>query len=254
MSRPKLTLVLAVAALASLGVGCKTSTGPGIHVGVRAEPKAGYKPPLVSPDGEVFAYGATVEPGPSQQAAPVEPGFDLIDYRGLGGIVVWAEPQGAAAPTTSPSTPLPRNAAVNLDSKDTTNFQHVYVTSVGGQVTFRGKGVRQGEYILRTQWGDVLDLPPVFAPDRPGVVEVLPAYAEGQHEPVALIYVAPTTWVRKVRNGQRVTFAPLSPGRYRVSTWHPVLPGRTQVVDVAAGPLVKLTLSVGVNSLPKPGR
>ena len=255
MSRPKLNLVLAFASsLAALaGAGCRTSTGPGIHVGVTAEPKAGYKPPMVSPDGEVFAYGATVEPGPSAQAAPINPGFDLIDNRSLGGIVVWAEREGAA-PTTGPSPRPPVSATVNLDSKDTANFAHVHAVSVGGRVTFRGAAARREEFILRTDAGDVSDLPSVLIADRPGVVEVLPAYADGPQEPLAFIYVAPTPWARKVRNGERVTFAPLPPGSYRVTTWHAVLPGASQVVDVQPGPLVKLTLTVGVNTLPKAGR
>lgn len=260
MSRPTAIVVVTLAGVVALGItGCRTATGPGIHVGVRAEPKKGYKPPLIGPGGEVFGYGATVEPGPMEQAAPPEPGFDLIDYRRLGGIIVWVERAGGSAPApsamppTASGEPAPLNARVNLDSKGRDNFEHVHLASVGGRILFGGTAARQGGFILRTEGGDVLDLPPVFVPSDPGLVEVLPAYGEGE-EAVALIYVAPTPRARKVRHGERVTFAPLPPGSYRVSTWHPVLPGSSEVVEVTPGPLVKLTLTVGVNALPKAGR
>ena len=251
--------------LVAAGAGCRptSGTGAGLHVGVRAEPPAGYKPPLVSPRGEVFAFGETVatpqsRPAPtSSQAASSGPGFDPIDYRRLGGIILWVEPaDGSAVKPTTPDAPgrtssRPLSAAVDLRTAKRAEMEDVYVASVGGRVTFAGVPAKGPPYVVRTEAGDLTDLAaggPAFVPTRPGLVEVLGEYGEV----VAQVYVVPTPWARKLRTGERATFAPLPPGRYRVSTWHPVLPGSSEVVAVAAGPLVKLTLTVGVHALPKP--
>jgi hypothetical protein len=37
-----------------------------------------------------------------------------------------------------------------------------------------------------------------------------------------------------------------------VTVWHPILPGGSQDVEVAADRMSPLTLTFGVNSLPKP--
>jgi hypothetical protein len=213
--------------------GCQAA-GPGIQVEVRAEPKTGYKPPA-----DDAGYGGSDVPG----AAVHDHDFHLIDYRRLDQIVVWVEPQGAAATS---ATPL--NASVDLLRADPGN---VSLVSNGGRVTLNGPK-KTGSYVLRTDTGELIDVPvgqAVFVPQKAGVVEVL---ADDNDEPAATIFVSPTPWAKKVVSKQSAKFAPLPPGQYRVTAWHPILPGGSQVVDVAPGKLSKLTLTVGVNSLPKP--
>jgi len=260
MSRTTTCFLVALVSLVASGAGCRTATGPGVHVTVRAEPKAGYKPPMISPDGEVSGYGATVEPGPSEQAAPVEPGYELIDYRRLGGIVVWVEPigagsrnAGARAPTASPPRSMPPKAVVDLRNATAAEMEDVYLTSVGGYLACKVPAATRGQFVLRAAGGGVTDLPPdgeSLRLDTAGLIEVVGEYGDV----VAQVLVTPEPWARKVRHGEPVTFAPLPPGRYRVTTWHPVLPGSSKVVEVTPGPLVKLTLTVGVNALPKAGK
>ena len=247
---------VAAAALALCGggaVGCRAPTGPGLHVTVRAEPKKGYRQPSISPTGEVFAYGATVEPSPGNDPpAQPEPGFELIDYRRLGGIIVWVEPVGASQGAGPPPPPL--NAAVDLQTSDRQDVQDVHLASVGGRVSFNTVRGGPTTFLVRGEDGEVRELSggaPAFVPRGAGLLEVLSADDEDTDEPFARVFVAPTSRARKVRTGERVTFAPLPPGTYRVTTWHPILPGRSEVVEVPAGPLVKRTITVGVNALPK---
>ena len=248
-------MTVAALLVALAGGGCRTSTGPGLHVGVRVEPPPGYRPPMISPRGEVFSYGAEVEPRRRPpQTAPAGPGGGLIDYRRLGGIVVWIEPVGGRAPSGGP----PLNAQVDLASQQRANFEHVHLASVGGRVSFMPASPGPAPagsppaFVLRTAGGEVLDASgPVFVPDRPGHYEVLTATHGDPGEPLAHVYVAPTASARRVRNGERVTFAPIPPGRYRVSTWHPVLRDASQVVEVTAGPLVKVTVTVAAKPHPE---
>jgi hypothetical protein len=92
---------------------------------------------------------------------------------------------------------------------------------------------------------------PTFDAVRPGFFEILSD--DAGDEPVGAFYVAPTPWAKKVRGGDRATFAPLPPGIYTVGAWHPILPGSDARVQVTPDKLSKVTLKVGVNSLPKPG-
>ena len=48
-----------------------------------------------------------------------------------------------------------------------------------------------------------------------------------------------------------VKFLDLPPGLYRVTSWHPRLPGTSTDVTLTADKTAKMTVSVGVNSLPK---
>ena len=233
--------------------GCSTPTGPGIHVQVRAEPKTGYHPPIGPAD--TAGYGATVEASGAQEASP--PGFDLIDYQWLAGIVVWAEPQGGAAgspPVTATGTPVaPLGASVDARHDASRHLSDVRVASVGGRVVFRGVARDGPACVVRTEDGEVTEIDPadpVYVPGRPGLLEVL---RDDRDEPIARVYVAPTPWARRIRGGERVTFRPLPPGAYTVAAWHPLLPGSSRRVDVTPGPLVKTTLTVGVNALPKAG-
>ena len=217
--------------------GCQPA-GPGIQVQVRAEPKAGYKPP---PPDDVGYGGSDL---PDAQAHDHD--FHLIDYRRLDQIVVWVEPAAAGSPDLPAAAPL--NTGVNLFK---TYSGNVDLASVGGSVKLNGPQ-KSGTYLLRTSSRELIDVPvrePVFVPKKSGVVEVL---ANDRDDVIATVFVSPTPWAKKVTSNQPARFVSLPPGRYRVTAWHPILPGSSAIVDVAPEKLSKLTLTVGVNSLPKP--
>jgi hypothetical protein len=229
---------IALAILVSLFLGGCQAAGPGIQVQVRAEPKTGYKPP---PPDDV-GYGGSDLP----DAEAHDHDFHLIDYRRLDQIVVWVEPSAPGSSDLPAIAPI--DAAVNLFK---TYSGNVDLASVGGRVKLNGPQ-KSGTYLLRTSAGELIDVPvrePIFEPKKPGIVEVL---ANDSDAAVATIFVSPTAWAKKAVSGQPANFAPLPPGRYRVTAWHPVLPGSSQIVDVGPEKLSKLTLTVGVNSLPKP--
>jgi hypothetical protein len=238
-------LMLAAAALAPVGCRPAEPTGPGVEVQVRVEPKQGYNPPPPNDAG----YGASVE-GAAAGAAH-DHAYHLIDYRRLEGIVVWLEPANAAN-ATAPQAPPPLNVAVDLSGSQPARPEDVYVCSVGGRITFDPITGDPSGYVIRTEGGQFMDVPPRGEPltaAKPGLIEVL---SDGE-EPVARVYVAPTSWARRVTGNARVNFSPVPAGGYVARAWHPILPGGSQPVQVGDG-LAKITLTVGVNSLPKPSR
>jgi hypothetical protein len=245
-----LVLMLLSGCHSGAGTGGRAS-GPGVQVEVRAEPKRGYNPPA---PGDV-GYGLAPD---SLAASGHDHAFHLIDYRKLGGIVVWVEPTAYTGASGMPADAKPIDATVALSGTKPAGFEDVHVASVGGRITFKLPPSGAG-YFLRTSEGDVADLPAAgqaYTPDKPGVIEVLPESAADDDPPTALICVTPTPWARKARAGERVTFAPLPPGGYVARAWHARLPGMSQSVNVAPDgkQLAKVSLTVGVNSLPKPAK
>jgi hypothetical protein len=217
--------------------GCQ-SGGTGVQVEVRAEPKTGYKPPADEFSG---SYGSTVDVG----ATPHDHTYHLIDYRRLEGIVVWLKP---AAPVGG--EPEPIDAKVNVTRGKPVRLEDFALASVGGQVTIGPPG----NYVLRSESGQLLEISanqPKFNATTAGFVEIL---SDDSDEPVGAFYVAPASWAKKVRSGDRPTFTPLPEGIYVVGAWHPILPGSEARVQVSTQKLSKVSLKVGVNSLPKPGR
>jgi hypothetical protein len=241
-TRVTLTILASAAAAVLAGRRPAGSAGPGVEVQVRAEPKQGYT--LPPPDD--VGYGVSVEDAAGQ--AQHDHAYHLIDYRRLEGIVVWLEP----AAGTAPQMPAPLNDTVDLSSSKPARPEDVYVCSAGGRVTFDPITGDPSRYVIRIEGGDLTDLPPrgqPLEPAQPGLIEVL---SDGD-EPVARVYVAPTPWARRVTGNARVNFAPVPAGAYTARAWHPLLPGGSQPVQVAEG-MTKVTLTIGVNSLPKPGR
>ncbi len=227
-------LAAAIFAFGFFLIGCQAA-GPGVEVDIRAEPKKGYTPPE-----DDSGYGG------GSDTTPHDHTFHRIDYHRLPGVAVWVE---SDPPTATASSGAPIDASVDLHSGSASAPEDFTLASVGGQLTITA--APGSKYVLHTSKGDFTDVPsgaPITLTE-PGLVEVI---SDTRDEPQAFVYVAPTSWAKKARGGERVTFAPLPPGNYRVTTWHPILPGMTQTVQVSADQLSKVTLTVSVNSLPKP--
>ena len=246
---PRLLILLAALIGTTLSsIGCQNvPKGPGVLVTVRAEPKKGYIPP----DDPDQGYGGT----DSAPAQPAGHAFHRIDYHRLDGVLVWVEPLDDAA-RSSAATATPMNAVVEVDPAKPARAEDFQVASVGGRISLDGPPPKSGKgYIIRTESGALAELAPGggasgpgYAATGPGLVEIL---SDDSDDPVGTAYVTPTPWARKTTQGQRVAI-PLPPGRYRVTVWHPILPGGSQDVEVGAGQMSPLTLTFGVNSLPKP--
>jgi hypothetical protein len=236
---PALLVAMSVAS-----VGCQTAPkGPGVLVTVRAEPKTGYVPPADPHQG----YGGT-ESAPAQSAGHA---YHRIDYHHLTGVLVWVEPLDDAA-RSSAAAATPMNAEVEVDPARLARVEDFGVASVGGRIVLKGPPPRTGKaYLIRTESGVLAEASPGgqgYPATAPGLVEIL---SEESDEPLATAYVAPTSWARKATQGQRVAI-PLPPGRYRVTVWHPILPGGSREVEVAPDRMSPLTLTFGVNTLPQP--
>jgi hypothetical protein len=216
-------LVVSLFAIALLA-GCQS--GPGISVQVKAEPKAGYR----MPDQESYAGMIST----SQH----DHDYHLIDYNNLTDIVVWVEPVGQPAPTT------PRNVRVAAGV--------VSVASVGDTLEFKLSDIATASYFIRSASGEITAIAsqnPTYVAKKAGVLELV---GNDSDDAAATILVVPTNWAKTAVGGQRLNFAPLSAGQYRVTAWHPILPGSSQVVEVAPSKMTNVKLTVGVNSLPKP--
>lgn len=237
--------VVRLALVAISLAGCQAA-GPGLQVQVRAEPKEGYRPP----SDEGGDYPGALDAGPGSR----DPTFQLIDYRRLEGIVVWVEP-GTSAAGAGSDPPPPLDVVVEVSRGEPARLEAFALVSLGGRVTLDATDPEHGGvYILRSEAGELVELSPsdpVYSASKPGFVEIL---SDDGDEPIGAFYVAPTSWARKVRGGQRVTFAPLPQGTYVVRAWHPILPGSEATVEVTPEGMSTVALRVGVNSLPKPAR
>lgn len=242
--RRLLILLALLVTTAMSSAGCQnTPKGPGVLVTVRAEPKKGYIPPEDPDQG----YGGT----DSTPAQPAGHAFHRIDYHHLDGLLVWVEPLDDAA-RSSVATASPMNTSVQVDPGKPARAEEFAVVSVGGHVVLNGPPPKSGRaYVIRTEAGALAEVAPGgpgYAATAPGLVEIL---SDDSDDPLATAYVTPTPWARKTTQGQRVAI-PLPPGRYRVTVWHPILPGGSQDVEVFADKMSPLTLTFGVNALPKP--
>ena len=242
------TAISGIAAFACGIVGCEAPMRlqpgmAGLIVRVRAEPKTGYVPPGTTAGSDPYA-------SPNQASAQVEFGrFERIDYDALSDIVVWAAPRDARPPAVTPPV-----VTVDVPRIAPSGGGPVRATGVGGRVLARSRrDDPTGVYSVSD--GNDFDLGRL-APDgetawsarTPGLVEVL---CEAFPEPIAQIYIAPSGWVSTTRSGESVRFADLPPGRYRVVCWHPRLPGSETDVVLTPDRVTRVSLTVGVNSLPK---
>jgi hypothetical protein len=134
----------------------------------------------------------------------------------------------------------------------------VSVAGVGGELTVRNTTGRAMNVYLRADDGKLTEIGAVppggskSAPLKsPGSLTLFRETGQAEDERIADIYVAPTSWVRKTLSGETISFAPLPPGRYTLAVWHPRLPGTQQSVMVSAGGYTLVSVTIGVNPLPK---
>jgi hypothetical protein len=207
-----------------------------LMVHVQADPKAGAGP---APQ-KVQVYD-------SQK--PIDRGaFAKVDYSDLDEIVVWLEPAVAAQARPKPDTididpakpPISLTDAVSVGQQLTLHNVSsspltIYSVSDGNDFDFESVPANgQVEYTVRS----------------PGLIEVLTSAKSD--EPVK-IYAAPSPWVKMAHAGETLIFNNLPPGKYRLVSWHPRIPGSQTEVNLSADQTTDTSIDVSVNSLPKVG-
>lgn len=238
ISRLNITLGLLLLGLA----GCQSEPTPspgmsGMSIRVIAEPKSGVR----DAGGGVKVYDAPVVKEQGQ--------FEKVDYSALDDIVVWAEPVSASAPVNGAAV------TVSVDAHKPAEKLSA-VAGVGQRLILHNSGPGALN-LYSVSDGNDFDLGKVAAGGHghytvrsSGLIEVL---AASDRDPVAEIYAAPSRWVALTHSGATVEFTNLPPGRYKICSWHPRLPGTEESVTLAANQILKTTIKVGVNALPKVG-
>ncbi|HSV16108.1 MAG TPA: hypothetical protein VLI90_17740 [Tepidisphaeraceae bacterium] len=236
------------ALMLSLLVGCagNGATSPpqsgaaALIVDVKANPKAGYRPA----NYHVLVYDA---PTP---ATPAD--FEKVDYAALDEVVVWVEPTNAAGATSGDNADL-LPARLDVDPQKASDHLAAAV-SVGQRLIFRNTGDKPGA-VYSVSDGNNFHLGTLapgargeYTVQSPGLIEVV---TTSLADPIATVYAAPTRWVRLTRAGQRIYFNDLPPGRYKIVSWHPRLPGHETTVNLPSDRVMRASIAVGVNGLPK---
>jgi hypothetical protein len=222
-------------ALLMAAMGCQSMPRPApgmaaLRVQPIGEPKAGSKPPA-----DVSVYDSPSGPSLGTGA------FERVDYSNLDQIVVWLEPAASASgkPAASP-------VVVDVEARKPAAMV-AHVSSVGQRLLIRNRGAGPGNFYSVSDGNefDVGTVPPggqaEYMVKTEGLIEILSAAAK---DPVAQIYAAPSRWVRLTRSGQSVDFTDLPPGRYRLISWHPRLPGTEQTVDLAPNQVAPTSIKV----------
>jgi len=233
-------------ALSLLAVGCQNSASPvapiagmaTLRVHIVAEPKAGAP----QSDAAVSSFDT---PTARNNGA-----FAKVDYADLSQIVVWIEPVDGSPEKSEP-------APLELSLRDPAPPDSVTGVAEVGQPIVLKNTAASPRTIYSVSDGNEFNLGSI-APGASGqavaksagTIEVL---AESSPDPLAVIEVAPTQWVKMAHAGDDVTFANLPPGNYRVVSWHPRLPGSQTTVQLAADQVTETQIRVGVNALPKVG-
>jgi hypothetical protein len=224
------------------GTGCESAPKPApgmaaVRVKVIAEPKAGYRDPN---DVSMYDYGPS---RPAEGAA-----FERVDYATLGDIVVWLEPSSGPPATSTDSRPI----TIDFDATKAASGL-ARPASVGQRLIFHNRGARSSN-VYSVSDGNEFDLGSIapsghgeYVIKAAGLIEVL---SDASKDPIAQVYAAPTKWVALARSGGAVDFTDVPPGRYKLLSWHPRLPGHESAIDLAANQTARATIKVGVNGLP----
>ena len=238
-------LSMMIACVTGLLAGCQSLPAPApglasIRVRVTAEPKAGAA--LAADSGGTYEGPATRDLGSGS--------FERVDYQELDEIVVWLEPagDGAAAGTMGPVT-------IEVAAKKS-GMAVGKAVSVGQRFNLRNAGEQSGTFYSVSD-GNEVDLGTIAAGGQggfivrsTGLIEIL---SEGWKDPVARVYAVPSRWVSVARAGSNVDFIDVPPGKYKLASWHPRLPGYEVDVKLSANQVSAATIKVGVNALPKVG-
>lgn len=236
---PRIRLLLVGIFASLLAAGCAGTKQPGsqldgtnLIVNVKAVPKEGWHDPRND-------SGYT-------GLAPGEPkSFETTDYASLDEIVIWVE-------STEKESYVGLSGSLSIDLGGVN--PDLVVGGWGAIWDLRNRTGRTLEVFLRTEDGKVLSLGNVpgpgnsFSPRVSGYVEVLTSARE---EPVARVYIAPTPFVQLAKANSSVTFLGMPPGKAKIHSWHPRLPGSVVDVNLPLNRTTTATITVGVNSLPK---
>jgi hypothetical protein len=185
---------------------------------------------------------------PGTTAQPESGPYETVDYDNVTDIVVYLEPAGAsAAPAPPPRT---------IDVKPGGAAGAVVPASVGQRLIFRNTAARPTS-LYSVSDGNEFDektVPPGGTVEctvqAAGLIELLTDPAK---EPALRIYAASSPFVAATRSGKPVDFVDVPPGAYTVVAWHPRLPGGQTAVNLAADRPARVTVTIGVNALPKVG-
>jgi hypothetical protein len=234
-----LTLIGLVLVLLPL-MGCQSDPRPGpglaaLVVKVNAVPKMG------APGVNVSGYDQSTDLGTGA--------LERIDYANLQDIVVWAEPADHRFQAPAPAVAAGIDLTGKRESSDVTA-----VACVGQTLVVRNTGgVPLNTYCVSD--GNNFNLGTIAAGGQAqtivqsaGLIELL---CESVAEPLARIYAAPTPWVSLAQSGATASFNNLPPGKYRIVSWHPRLPGTATDVTLLPDQVVHSSVEVGVNRLPK---
>jgi hypothetical protein len=235
---------LFIASISFLVSGCQTVAPPspgmaGVHINVVAEPKKG------APETSVSVYDVPVARDSGSGA------FEHVDYSALDEIVVWVETMSAGAATEAQIAPATIAVEARKASRNLAG-----AASVGQQIIVHNRGLQPGNFYSVSDGND-FDLGSIPAGGQAsyivrsaGLIEIM---SDSSKEPVAQVYAVPSRWVALARSGESVDFTNLPPGRYKIASWHPRLPGYETIVTLAADKVSTATIKVGVNALPKVG-
>jgi hypothetical protein len=237
-------------ALAATAPGC--SSGPKIapgksaaEIAVKAEPKKGYHPP-----SDPASYAG----GPSDQlaspSATTGGQFAVLDYNGLYGIVIWLEPtSGTIANSTPQTVPL---ASPNQKTVDDSSPR---IAALGDRLVILNRSAKTDTFYLRFDDGSVAEIGGIgsgksgaYTLQRPGAQTVV---SDSLDRAIDRIFVVPSPLYKIAHCNSTITFNDVDPGEYRLRSWHYRLPGSSTNLTLAPNKLVKSTVVIGVNALPK---
>ncbi len=215
--------------------GAALATGK-LEVKITACPHPDLKPPKVDDYSGLPAEGG---------------GVKRIEYKKLDDIVVYVEPVNAA-PGGEQKPPA---IEIDLSKLKGAGDAPLFVVGSGGEIVFKNKS-RQPQSVYSVSEAKKFSATPIapgaeqrITADKPGLIDIL---SDATDEVLAQVYVAPCKEVRMGRCGDTLKFSELDAGRYRVVTWHRVLPGVTREVVVEDKKSVKVDATVGMKDADLP--